>query len=361
MTADQQQRIAEAVLGCTLEPGGFCPCPGAHRHTTRTGRRDFQIIFDPTGQKMPSARCFHGSCEPERREAMVAIIRAIRAAEREEQGGGTAPRQPHRLQPRYSQVQPSVERPQLQEATARITAQACPVPNPDRAWLRSISPTSIPADPARWAELLLDSLYRRDERVLIFTEFKSQGQFLRVILGKNYQLSPTPGRKARPAGALPNRAHDGAWFLTAPVVGSWCENPNNRAADGSPRLGRRHAACCTRFPFAVLESDILPEDMWLLLLAQLRDPIVAVYTSGGKSIHALVRVDAATPTEFNLARRLLLHRLTPLGADPAAITAVRLSRLPGCLRESKNAMQELLYLNPHPQPGIRLADMPRRR
>jgi hypothetical protein len=361
MTADQQQRIAEAVLGCTLEPGGFCPCPGAHRHTTRTGRRDFQIIFDPTGQKMPSARCFHGSCEPERREAMVAIIRAIRAAEREEQGGAAAPRQPQRTQPRYSQVQPSAERPQLPEATARITAQACPVPNPDRAWLRSISPTCIPADPARWAELLLDSLYRRDDRILIFTEFKSQGQFLRVIHGKNYQLSPTPGRKARPAGALPARAHDGAWFLTSPVVGSWCENPNNRAADGSPRLGRRHAACCTRFPFAVLESDILPEDTWLLLLAQLRDPIVAVYTSGGKSIHALVRVDAATPAEFNLARRRLLHRLTPLGADPAAITAVRLSRLPGCLRESKNAMQELLYLNPHPQPGIRLADMPRRR
>ena len=295
---------------------------------------------------------------------MVAIIRAIRAAERNTEQGTTPttyrPRHPRTITP------PPAPRPQLDlTLTEHLAAQyPASAPEPTRAWLRSISPIPIPTDPTRWAELTLDTLYRHRERILIFTSFKTQGQYLRVIREGNYRLSPTPGTRATPCTNLPTRAHDGAWYLTAPVTGRWTANPNAPTQpDGTPTLGRRHTACCLRYPYAVIESDTIPEPTWLRILAQLQDPIAAIYTSGGKSIHTLIRINAETPAEFNTARATLLARLTPIGADPAAITAVRLTRLPGCTRLSKgqNALQELLYLNPHPQPGHPLHTQPIRR
>lgn len=293
----------------------------------------------------------------------MAIIRAIRAAEREEQGGSPKARTPLRTRILTSPAPPP-ERPQFNPEQAESIAATCPIAGDvSRAWLRAISPMSIPADPTRWAELLLDTLYHHRERILVFDTFKSQGTHLRVVHEANYRLHHSPGHKATPCKILPQRAADGAWFLTAPVLGTWQPNPNNRGADGQPKLGRRHAACCTRFPYAVLESDTLPEATWLRILVQLQFPIAAIYTSGGKSLHALLKVNATTAAQFNAARKILLRVCTPIGADPAAITPVRLSRLPGCVRLSKGeaAMQELLYLNPTPQPRQPLCTMlPRR-
>jgi hypothetical protein len=121
----------------------------------------------------------------------------------------------------------------------------------------------------------------------------------------------------------------------------------------------------------VLESDVIPEATWLRILARLRDDIAAIYTSGGKSVHALLRLHPTPQSaeQFNAHRRQLIERLVPLGADRAALTAVRLTRLPGAVRLSKlapgasveapgSALQTLLYLNPNPSPGVRLCDMP---
>lgn len=360
------QQIAEEVLGCTIAPGGYCPCPGAHRHTTKSGPRDFRIIFDPDGRKMPSGQCFHQSCEPERRDAMVAIIRAIRAAERAEQGTtNNIKHQTSNIKHRILTPPPApAERPQFDPEQAARIAAACPVAGDiSRDWLRAISPIGIPTSPTLWAELMLDTLYHHRERILCFDTFKSQGTHLRIVHEANYRLHHSPGHRATPCKTLPTRAADGAWFLTAPVLGTWQPNPNNIGADGTPRLGRRHAACCTRFPYAVLESDTLPEPTWLRILSQLQFPIAAIYSSGGKSLHALLHVNARTADQFNAARRILLRICTPIGADPAAITPVRLSRLPGCIRLSKGpgAMQELLYLNPTPQPRQPLCTLPHRR
>ena len=66
-------------------------------------------------------------------------------------------------------------------------------------------------------------------------------------------------------------------------------------------------------------------------------------------------------------RDVLVDRLGALGADCAAMSAVRLSRLAGCLRGGKRdrdgrliryakpALQRLIYLNPNPT-GAALAD-----
>jgi len=87
-------------------------------------------------------------------------------------------------------------------------------------------------------------------------------------------------------------------------------------------------------------------------------PIVAMYSSGGRSVHALVRANAASKPEWDELRDVMSQWLCPLGADGGALSAVRLSRLPGCYREGKKdkdgrlakfaepKMQELIWLNP---------------
>ena len=108
----------------------------------------------------------------------------------------------------------------------------------------------------------------------------------------------------------------------------------------------------------VLESDEAPAELWLRALVQMPLPFVAVYTSGGRSIHALARVDAGSKEAWDFLRDDLTPILCPLGADPAAMTAVRLTRLPGTLRHGSRGkdgkvtrypsphLQRLLWLNP---------------
>lgn len=355
------QQIAEDLLGCPLDPDGYAPCPGAHLHTTRTGRRDFQLFIDPAGIQLPHEHCFHASCQPARDEFMARLYSAIKSEQ-----GGTHPPAQQALRPLPPQPTPRKYKPCLDMVRAQALAAHCPH-DITPAYLRSISPIAIPESRYSWAELLIDTLYRPGERILVFTRFASQGQFIRVAGRGNYRLSPWPGTPAQPIANLPSEGAEGCWFLCSPVLGTWQPNPHNTKA-GRPRLGRRHTACCTRFPYAVLESDTIPPALWLRILAQITDPIAAIYTSGGKSIHALISAGDITTTEqFNVLRDKLRRRLTPVGVDPAALTAVRLTRLPGALRHNKcgekgqPALQELYYLNPRPCPGRPLLSMPQLR
>lgn len=376
-----QLAIVEEVLGQTAsrvstgsQAGVDCVayfhCPGAASHSTPSKPTDCQVKIYDDG-RMPSVSCLHASCDTALRSAALAIIARIREIERAERGDTPANREPYR--PAIVR-EPPPPAPEFSPELAEQFAAACPR-DIDRDFLRRISPIGIPSDPRKWAELMLDALYTPQDRILIFTKFASQGQFLRVIHGKNYALAPFPGKKAHPVPALPDRGEDGVWFLAAPVEGTWKENPT--ATDprtGLPKMGRRHTACCSAFPFAVLESDTLPESTWLRILARMRDDIAAIYTSGGKSIHALIRLHPCPQSaeQFNAQREALIRRFVPLGADRAALTAVRLTRLPGAVRLSKlapgatpespgHALQSLLYLNPHPLPGVRLCDMPLQR
>ncbi len=356
------RQIAEELLGSPISQEGYALCPGAHLHTTPTGPHDFRLWLDGDNATKPREYCFHASCAVARDEFMRRLYVALA---RERRGNDNARRNNSPIQRQYIAPPPLRKRPELNLARAQELAAKCPV-SIDNEWLRAHSPVTIPPAREQWAELLLDTLYYPGERLLIFTRFESQGQYIRVCGRGNYQLGTRPGIRAHAVSHLPTEGAEGAWFLAAPCRGDWQPNPNSRNAYGTPKMGRRHTACCLRYPYAVLESDVLPPATWLRILAQLRDPISAVYTSGGKSIHALVSISAATPEQFNAARSRLILRLAGVGADPAAITAVRLTRLPGVLRlnkrdnEGRPGLQELLYLNPHARQGVRLLDMPQK-
>jgi hypothetical protein len=213
-------------------------------------------------------------------------------------------------------------------AISRITRD---VPEITPAWLRERSPKRVLAvSPV----FFLDCCYRLGERVVILTDPRSDG-----FLWENLSIYPQ-------WNALDKLryGHQGVWYMIQPVDGQSHWNPRQQ------RESKRSEEAVTSWRYAILESDKLPPSEWLKILVQLPLRIQAIYSSGGESVHALVRVEASSKAEWDaLMRTTRLPILAPLGADPGALTAVRLSRLPNCLRGQTGELQELYYLNPKPE------------
>lgn len=223
----------------------------------------------------------------------------------------------------------------------------------DEGWLGRRSPVDVSGCTALD---FLGHVLGEDERVLVFVDEHSQGDFAVWKRGgelggagkvESFRLSQQRGVKAVRSG-LPGGGPKGVWWLTNPVTGQWAINPRSKGDGGKdePKWSRRSMESVTGWRHLVLESDVLPWEVWLRVVVNLEVRIVAIYTSGGRSIHVLVRVDAGSKGEWDAIRDMARQLFCPLGADGGAMSGVRLSRLPGCLR-GKNA-QRLLYLNPEP-------------
>jgi len=169
---------------------------------------------------------------------------------------------------------------------------------------------------------------------------------------------------------LPTTGKNGCWFLAQPVDGRYHPNPRSLDEEGNPKLSRRSEESVMSWRFLVIESDEAPLGLWLAALAKLPLRIAAIYTSGGRSIHALVRVDAKTKEHWDAIKNDCFGQHAPAGrflisngADKGVLSAVRLTRLPGAWRQGKFTKQDgkrvyvkfprpqqqkLLYLNPRP-------------
>jgi hypothetical protein len=218
-------------------------------------------------------------------------------------------------------------------------------------FLESISPKSARnRNPASF----LHELYKPGENVLIFTEYRSQGQ--RVWTHKH------PPFNARELDWCRTGERCGVWFLSNPVTGEYSPNDN-----GQP--SRRSWQNVTNWRYLVLESDEADPTHWLGALVQMPLPIAALTMSGGKSIHALIRIDAESKQQWESIVGKWKPALVTLGADAKAMSAVRLTRLANCERLGtdgrdgnyqafdKPRLQQLLYLNPCPD-HTPLAEMP---
>ena len=199
------------------------------------------------------------------------------------------------------------------DTLARIAAK---LPAADFDFVRLRSPlcpeTQTPAT-------FLNHLYRPGESVIVFDVFQSQGRHV-------CQCVETPFDAAI-LDHLRNGCRDGVWYLCNPVDGEF--HPNPRLGG---RRSRRSEESVTAWRYLVVESDEADERLWLAALVQMPLCIAAIYTSGGRSIHALVRIAAASKADWDAKVAKLKPLLTVLGADAAAMTAVRLTRLPGCHR-----------------------------
>jgi hypothetical protein len=173
--------------------------------------------------------------------------------------------------------------------------------------------------------LFLSRLYNPGEKAVIFTSQESQGQ---VVWSQDL-----------PREQLPVSGPAGVWFLVQPVDGK--QHPNPRQGN---KLSRRSQESVTAFRYVVLESDEAETDQWLRFLAMAPFRIVAIYYSGSRSVHALVRIDAKSKEDWDRQISPVKPLLALIGADPQALSAVRLSRLPQAWRGEKQ--QRLIYLNP---------------
>lgn len=109
----------------------------------------------------------------------------------------------------------------------------------------------------------------------------------------------------------------GAWIRFNPVDGTGVKNEN-----------------VTRFRYALVESDTLPIAEQDALFRKLELPITALVHSGGKSLHAIVRVDAEDYDEYRKRVDFLYDFLEKNGVsiDRQNRNPSRLSRMPGVTR-----------------------------
>lgn len=207
----------------------------------------------------------------------------------------------------------------------------------DFDWFRRRSPIDIDG---RFIETFLHTLSNPGERILCFQNIKSQGQYVWEHLGGMCLTGPLQTWRHGLA--------DGAWFLPQPVTGEFLELERLQGDHNPTGRSRRCEECITSFRWAVLESDEADTGEWLRALAQLPLPITSIVTSGGRSIHALVLINAASKEEWvDAVRGSLAPIVTTLGADAASLSAVRLTRLPFVHRGAQE--QLLLFLNDNPK------------
>ena len=129
---------------------------------------------------------------------------------------------------------------------------------------------------------------------------------------------------------------------TMPLSGEVGRTKNDR-----PSL--RADSCVRSFRFAIAEFDGMSREDQLRFWWAVRLPVCALIDSGGKSLHAWLRIDGvsnSTQWDEIVEARLFAEKLIPLGCDGACRNESRLSRLPGHFRSEKHRWQRLLYLCP---------------
>ena len=332
MNLCERQRIAEELLGGALD-GIYARCPGQARHTHGNGHKDFQVRLDGA----PTGYCVHRSCADAVADFNLQLRRGIWFAE----NGRTPAPTGHWADGVSAEPKTDKKKKYPDLDMVRVADFIRGVPEVDEAWLARRSPVEVAGmDSGQF----LDALYEPGERVLVFTSEFSQGDFLWWAGKGGYRLARQRGVKAV-RSKLPMGGEKGVWFLVQPVTGTWSIKPAEGDKDGD--WTRRSKQCVTDWRYYVLESDELDFATWLKVVVNLPFPICAIYTSGKRSIHTLMKLPVESKAVWDATRDVVRQIVCPLGADPAALSAVRLSRLPGC-RRGNDGSQKLLFLNPEP-------------
>jgi hypothetical protein len=109
----------------------------------------------------------------------------------------------------------------------------------------------------------------------------------------------------------------GAWIRFNPVDGEGVKNEN-----------------VTRFTYALIESDTMPIAEQNAMFRKMELPIAALVHSGGKSLHAIVHIDAKDADEYRRRVEFLYDFLEKQGVpiDKQNRNPSRLSRMPGVTR-----------------------------
>lgn len=195
----------------------------------------------------------------------------------------------------------------------------------DQAWLESedLREPGDKWDPVKDLITYLETLFDSDDNVGFVTEtWEKEGNFF-----------PTKGTWARTAGQLISelatckgdlgrvigdyKPEAGAWIRFNPLDGKGVKNEN-----------------VTGYRYALVESDTLAVGKQLALIKELELPVAALVYSGGKSVHAIVKIEADTYDEYRKRVNYLYDvcKKNGLAIDQQNRNPSRLSRMPGVIR-----------------------------
>jgi len=198
--------------------------------------------------------------------------------------------------------------------------------------LSELSPSAVPSSP--------------DEQCAdYFHKIVSPGVYYSIVDWKDGKTR-FPGGIVESASLLDRAA---ASEIPSFVRGGFVR-PNAVSGEGSGWNGCHCDIDVVRHDYLLAESDTLPLPVQAALLHRMIDvgmPIASAVFTGGKSIHALIRINASSGEEFRSESRRIFSRLTHLGFDPSTGNASRMARIPGCIRtlpDGREARQQLLYL-----------------
>ncbi len=193
----------------------------------------------------------------------------------------------------------------------------------DKNWLESREITAPDAwDPREQLITYLETLFDSTECVGYVTRsFEKDGKHM-----------PTKGLFDRTAGKLIQELHRakdirdvigdydqraGAWIRINPLDGKDVKTEN-----------------VTEFRYVLVESDMMEIEEQNAVIRELELPVACLVHSGGKSLHAVVRVDAADYKEYKNRVDYLYHICGKNGLkiDTQNRNPSRLSRMPGIVR-----------------------------
>ena len=269
-----------------------------------------------------------GSLKVEALAARDEVEKRIRAV-----GGRVVPRDLERQLQRaydYTKAEASGDRPMTSVVTKPSYSagdlMTFAASGPELTW-EDVAARS-PVDPAAATSCdFLEAVFRPEEYVVIVSHKTDPGRPYRV------------GSRAEWVNGM--KSEEGIFYLSNPVDGQVRKN-----ADGKWSL--RSETNLTDFRHMVLECDKPDCLVWIRAMAQVPLPIASITSSGGKSIHLLVRWGSSTKSAFLEDLDKVKPGLVRYGADPQAMTAVRLTRLPGGMRRDRE--QKLLFLDPKAEP-----------
>lgn len=201
----------------------------------------------------------------------------------------------------------------------------------DRRWLED---REVP-EPEKWdpaGELIryLEVLFEASENVGYVTEswqktddkgtrwLPSKGSWDRTAGQLIQELGQCHGDIGAVLGDYKEEA--GAWIRFNPLDGNGCKNEN-----------------VTDYRYALVESDTEAIERQNAIIRELELPVAALVFSGGKSLHAIVRVEAADYAEYRKRVDYLYHACEKNGLkiDTQNRNPSRLSRMPGVIRNGK--------------------------
>ena len=136
-------------------------------------------------------------------------------------------------------------------------------------------------------------------------------------------------------------------------AGGYLYTINPVAEHASGKSGYFRDADCVAWRYLLVECDEVSMPEQAAMLVRLPLPIRAITSSGGRSLHAVVQVEAEDEKAYKKLTSGLLRKLQLIGFDPSCTNPSRKSRLPGFTRIDKETglqgKQELLYLNNSPK------------